>query len=61
MKIEESHGIVFLVYTNVANVDFRFLFLMLKYWSNASFFQLHEYDFNEEVVTGTNIGNILNQ
>ena len=32
MKIKKSHGIVFLVYTNVGNVDFRYLFLMLKYW-----------------------------
>lgn len=30
MKIEESHGIVFLVYTNVPNVDFKNLFLKLK-------------------------------
>ncbi len=32
LQIEISHGIVFLVYTNVGNVDFRYLFLMLNYW-----------------------------
>ena len=30
MNIEESHGIVFLVYTNVENVDFRFLLFGVK-------------------------------
>ena len=32
MQVEESHGIVFLGYNDVGNVEFIFLSLMLNYW-----------------------------